>query len=151
MTVENFERIVWRVWYEHDQDIMVTPIAYVVLSKHTKISSVMKLTWIYSGYYVKTSDSIKNCGYILRKPNFRRKMRILKQSHSTEKCERGDPLGFLRLQFVAKYQKNEEGLFADIKKFSKRSLTKPKNGAENLVEKLEKGDPSALHWFCISC
>ena len=31
-------------------------------------------------------------------------MRILK-SHSAEKLERGDPLGFLKLQFTAKYQK----------------------------------------------
>ena len=32
-------------------------------------------------------------------------MRLLKQSHSAEKLERGDPLGFLKLQFAAKYQK----------------------------------------------
>ena len=36
-------------------------------------------------------------------------MRILKQSHSTEKVERGDLLGFLKLQFAAKYQKNLKG------------------------------------------
>ena len=35
----------------------------------------------------------------------KRKMRILKQSHSAKKLERGDPLGFLKLQFAAKYQK----------------------------------------------
>ena len=35
----------------------------------------------------------------------KRKMIILKQSHSAEKHERGDPLGFLEIQFVAKYQK----------------------------------------------
>ena len=33
------------------------------------------------------------------------KMRILKPSHSAEKLERGDPLGVLKLQFAAKYQK----------------------------------------------
>ena len=33
------------------------------------------------------------------------KMRILKQSHSAEKLESGDPLDFLKLQFAAKYQK----------------------------------------------
>ena len=32
-------------------------------------------------------------------------MRDLKQSHSAEKVKKGDPLGFLKLQFVAKYQK----------------------------------------------
>ena len=32
-------------------------------------------------------------------------MRILKQSHSVEKLERRDPLGFLKLQFAAKDQK----------------------------------------------
>ena len=36
-------------------------------------------------------------------------MRFLKQSHSAEKLERGDPLGFLKLQFAAKYQKNLKG------------------------------------------
>ena len=30
----------------------------------------------------------------------------LKQSHSTEKVEREDPLSFLKLRFTAKYQKN---------------------------------------------
>ena len=29
-------------------------------------------------------------------------MRSLKQPHSAEKLERGDPLGFLKLQFAAK-------------------------------------------------
>ena len=32
-------------------------------------------------------------------------MRILKQSQSAEKLEMGDPLGFLKLQFAAKYLK----------------------------------------------
>ena len=30
----------------------------------------------------------------------KRKMRILKHSHSAEKLRRGDPLGFLKLQFA---------------------------------------------------
>ena len=33
-------------------------------------------------------------------------MRIWKQSHSAEKLERGDPLGFLKLQFAAKNEKS---------------------------------------------
>ena len=36
-------------------------------------------------------------------------MRFLEQSHSAEKLEKGDPLGFLKLQFAAKYQKNLKG------------------------------------------
>ena len=46
-------------------------------------------------------------------------MRILKQSHSAEKLERGDPLVFLKLQFAAKYQKTRRGPFGD-KKVSKK-------------------------------
>ena len=38
-----------------------------------------------------------------------RKMKILKQSHSAGKLEKVDPLGFLKLQFAAKYQKKLEG------------------------------------------
>ena len=53
---------------------------------------------------------------ILRK--FRTKMRILKQFHSAEKCKRRDVLGFLKLQFVAKYQKIEGGPFGDKKTFA---------------------------------
>ena len=34
----------------------------------------------------------------------KRKMRILKQSHSAEKLERGDIFGLLKLQFAAKHQ-----------------------------------------------
>ena len=52
------------------------------------------------------------------------KMRFLKQSHSAEKLERGDPLTF-GLQFTAKYQKIEGGPFGD-KKNSKKSRTVPK-------------------------
>ena len=35
----------------------------------------------------------------------KRKIRILSQSHSAEKLERGDPFGFLKLQIAVKYQK----------------------------------------------
>ena len=35
----------------------------------------------------------------------KRKVRILKQSHSAEELKKGDPLGFLKLQFAAKYFK----------------------------------------------
>ena len=45
------------------------------------------------------------CEYIMRKPNFRQKMKILNESHSAKKYGRGDPLGFLKLQFVTKYHR----------------------------------------------
>ena len=55
-------------------------------------------------------------------------MRILKQSHSAKKLERGDPLGFSKLQFAAKYQKNlKGGPFGD-----KKSRIVPK--------KIQRGD-----------
>ena len=48
----------------------------------------------------------------------------MKQSHSAKNCERGVPLGCLKLQFVAKCQQNEGGPFED-KKFKKKSRTMP--------------------------
>ena len=47
-------------------------------------------------------------------------MRILKQSHSAEKLDREDPLGFLKLQFAAEYQKVQGGPFDDKKTFEKK-------------------------------
>ena len=41
-------------------------------------------------------------------------------SHSAEKCKRGDPLGFINIYSVAKYQKTRKGDSLDIKKFSKK-------------------------------
>ena len=43
----------------------------------------------------------------------------MKQFHSAEKLERGDPLGFLKLQFAAIYQKNLKGGPFGDKKFRK--------------------------------
>ena len=48
------------------------------------------------------------------------------QSHSAEKSERGDPLGFSNIYYVPKYQKIEGGPFGTFKKFSKKSLIVPK-------------------------
>ena len=42
---------------------------------------------------------------IFEKKTKNRKIRIFSQSHSAEKLERRDPLGFLKLQFAVKYQK----------------------------------------------
>ena len=39
-------------------------------------------------------------------------------SHSAEKCKRGDPLGFINIYSVAKYQKTRKGdSFDTLKKF----------------------------------
>ena len=68
-----------------------------------------------------------------------------KQSHSAEKSER-DPLEFFNIRSVAKYQnKLKGGLFEDIKKFSKKSLTKPKKGRSLIVPK--KCEPSASEYL----
>ena len=42
---------------------------------------------------------------ISKKKTKNRKIRILRESQSTEKLGRGDPLGFSKLQFAVKYQK----------------------------------------------
>ena len=44
----------------------------------------------------------------------------MSQSHSAEKLEKGDPLGFLKLQFAVKYQKNLKGDPSETKKNSKK-------------------------------
>ena len=46
---------------------------------------------------------------IFEKKTKNRKIRILSQFNRAEKLERGDPLGFLKLQFAVKYQKKLEG------------------------------------------
>ena len=48
------------------------------------------------------------------------------QSHSAEKSEREDLLGFSNIFYVPKLQKTEGGPFDTIKKFSKKSLIVPK-------------------------
>ena len=60
-------------------------------------------------------------------------------SHSAEKCKRGDPLGFINIYSVAKYQKTRKGdSFETLKKFRK-SRTVPK--------KIERGDPLVFSGF----
>ena len=45
-----------------------------------------------------------------------------KMSHSAEKCKRGDPLGFINIYSVAKYQKTRKGdSFETLKNFRKKS------------------------------
>ena len=62
-------------------------------------------------------------------------IRIFSQSHSAEKLERGDPLGFLKLQFAVKYQKNLKGGPFGDKKFRKKVAQCRKNskGGHSLV------------------
>ena len=43
-------------------------------------------------------------------------------SHSAENCKRGDPLGFINIYSVAKYQKTRKGdSFETLKNFRKKS------------------------------
>ena len=68
-----------------------------------------KTTIIVAFHFMKRRLKNKNCkrgdllSFLKKKEN--RKIRNLSQSHSAEKLERGDPLGFLKLQFAVKYQK----------------------------------------------
>ena len=55
-------------------------------------------------------------------------------SHSAEKCKRRDPLGFINIYSVTKYQETRKGdSFETLKNFQKKSRTMPK--------KIERGDP----------
>ena len=74
---------------------------------------------------------------ILKKPNLRRKMRNLKQSHSAEKSKR-DTLGFLNIQFVSKYHKIE-GSFLETLKIFAENVSVPK--------KIERWDHSVPRSF----
>ena len=60
------------------------------------------------------SDSIgKFSGCILTKLNIRRKMRILKHSHSTEKNRKGDPLVLSSFVSYVQKVKNESGTLSN--------------------------------------
>ena len=60
-------------------------------------------------------------------------------SHSAEKCKRGDPLGFINIYSVAKYQKTRKGdSFGTLKNFQKKSHSAEKN---------ERGDPLVSSGF----
>ena len=73
----------------------------------------------------------------LRKPNFNTKIILFEKCHNVGNCERGDPLRFLNIHSVAKFQKIEGGLFGVFnEKFSKK---KTKNEKSHSAEKSEKG------------
>ena len=60
-------------------------------------------------------------------------------SHSSEKCKRGDPLGFINIYSVAKYQKTRKvASFETLKKFRKKSHNAEKN---------RKGEPLVSSGF----
>ena len=60
-------------------------------------------------------------------------MKILKKSHGAKKFKRGDPLGFLKLHFAAKYLKNFEGALWRQKNATKKSHCAEKIQRENLI------------------
>ena len=62
-------------------------------------------------------------------------------SHSAEKCKRGDPLGFINIYLVAKYQKKTRkgDSFETLKNFRKKS--------PNDAEKNRKGHPLVSSGF----
>ena len=62
-------------------------------------------------------------------------------SHSAEKCKRGDPLAFINIYSVAKYQKTRKGnSFETLKKFRKK--------VAQCRKKKRKGGPFSLVRFC---
>ena len=62
-----------------------------------------------------------------------------KMSHSAKKCKRGDPLGFINIYSVAKYQKTRKGdSFETLKNFRKKLQCRKKL----------KGGPFSIFWFC---
>ena len=61
-------------------------------------------------------------------------------SHSAEKCKRGDPLGFINIYSVAKYQKTRKGdSFDTLKKFLKK--------VAQCRKKIKRGDPLVSSGF----
>ena len=75
-------------------------------------------------------------------------------SHSAAKCKRGDPLGFITIYSVAKYQKTRKGDSFKTLKIFEKSRSMPKKKSNLLVSsgfvgygkkvKNERGDPFAL-------
>ena len=61
-------------------------------------------------------------------------------SVSAEKCKRGDPLGFINIYSVAKYQKTRKGdSFETLKNFRKK--------VAQCRKKIERGDPLVSSGF----
>ena len=75
----------------------------------------------------------------LRKPYFETKNIHFKKSH---KAENVNPLRFLNIHSVAKYQKIEGEPFGDFEKFSKK-VSQSRNGGLIVPKKKWKRNPSA--------
>ena len=71
-------------------------------------------------------------------------------SHSAEKCKRGDPLGFINIYSVGKYQKTRKGdSFETLKNFRKKSHNAEKCNVKqvtHILEHFSKGDFSKTPW-----
>ena len=78
-------------------------------------------------FVAKYQKNLKGDPLETKKIEKKRKMRILRQSHSAEILERGDPLGFLVLQVAAKYQKNLKRDPLKAKKIEKSRPVPKKN------------------------
>ena len=60
-------------------------------------------------------------------------------SHRAEKCKKEDPLGFINIYSVAKYQKTRNGdSFETLKNFRKKLHS---------AKKIERGDPIVFSGF----
>ena len=64
---------------------------------------------------------------MLSKPNFKTKNIYFEKSHNAENCKKGDPFGFLKIQFVAKYQKLKGDPLETFKNFRKKVSQSRKN------------------------
>ena len=102
----------------------------------------------FDGNKLEKSRKRKNAGLkigysvlVLRKPNFTTKNIQFAKSHNAKNCQRGNPLRFLNIHSVAKYQKELKGEpFWDIKKFSKKTVTKSKKRGEGGSLIVSKGN-----------
>ena len=75
-----------------------------------------------------------------QKTFFKKNLKFQKMSHSAKKCKRWDPLGFINIYSVAKYQKTRKGdSFETLKDFRKKS--------HNAETKIERGDPLVSSGF----
>ena len=67
-------------------------------------------------------------------------------SHNAEKCEKGDPFGFINIHSVAKYQKNSKGgPFGDIKKY--KIFEKKSHGAKRIQRGDHLGTPGFVDFL----
>ena len=63
-----------------------------------------------------------------------------KMSHSAEKCKKGDPLGYVNIHSVAKYQKTRSGVLSETMKNFRRKVAECR-------KKIKRGDPLVSSGF----